>query len=62
VVTPLPAIDANQVAQFWKRFLAAGVVGPSTPVPETVGPFGDSVAFAIAQSRGYVAVPPFTTP
>ena len=43
---PLPPIDTDQVACFWKRFLAAGVVEPSTPVPQTVEPFGDSVELA----------------
>jgi uncharacterized protein YhfF len=46
VATPLPPIDTDQVARFWKRFLAAGVVEGSTPVPETVEPFGDSVELA----------------
>jgi uncharacterized protein YhfF len=46
VVTPLPAIDAGQVAEFWNRFLALGVVAQSTPVPEVVEPFGDSVELA----------------
>jgi uncharacterized protein YhfF len=46
VVTPLPPIDADQVARFWRRFLATGVVDPSTPMPERVEPFGDSVEIA----------------
>jgi uncharacterized protein YhfF len=46
VVTPLPPIDTEQVTHFWSRFLAAGVVDPSMPVPETVEPFGDSVELA----------------
>jgi len=46
VTTPLPPIDAEQVAHFWGRFLATGVVDPSTPVPESVEPFGDSVELA----------------
>jgi uncharacterized protein YhfF len=46
VATPLPRIDAEQVALFWERFLATGVVARSTPVPETVEPFGDSAELA----------------
>jgi uncharacterized protein YhfF len=46
VVTPLPPIDTDQVARFWTRFLAAGLVDPSTPLPETVEPFGDSAELA----------------
>jgi uncharacterized protein YhfF len=46
VVTPLPPIDTDQVARFWSRFLAAGLVDPSTPPPETVEPFGDSAELA----------------
>lgn len=46
MVTPLPPIDTDQVASFWKRFLATGVVDVSTPVPGIVEPFGDSVELA----------------
>jgi hypothetical protein len=46
VATPLPPIDTDQVARFWNRFLATGVVDPSTPMPENVEPFGDSVELA----------------
>ncbi|MGH9286840.1 MAG: ASCH domain-containing protein [Acidimicrobiales bacterium] len=46
MATPLPPIDTDQLACFWKRFLAAGVVEGSTPVPVTVEPFGDSVELA----------------
>jgi uncharacterized protein YhfF len=46
VATPLPPIDTDHVAGFWTRFLATGVVDRSTPVPETVEPFGDSVELA----------------
>jgi uncharacterized protein YhfF len=45
VVTPLPPNDVEQVAQFWNRFLATGVVPVSTPMPE-VEPFGDGVELA----------------
>jgi hypothetical protein len=34
------------VAHFWQRFLATGVLDRSTPVPETVEPFGDSMELA----------------
>jgi uncharacterized protein YhfF len=46
VATPLPRIDTNQVARFWKRFLATGLVNGSTPIPGTVEPFGDSAELA----------------
>ena len=46
MVTPLPAIDADHVAQFWDRFVAAGVVDVSTVVPEIVEPFGASIELA----------------
>lgn len=46
MIAPLPPIDSDQVAHFWERFLATGVFDLSTPVPETVGPFGDSVELA----------------
>jgi uncharacterized protein YhfF len=46
VATPLPPIDTDQVARFWSRFLATGVVDPSTPMPEKVEPFGDSAELA----------------
>jgi uncharacterized protein YhfF len=45
-MTPLPPIDAAQVAELWARFVATGAVAPSTPVPVTVDPFGDSVELA----------------
>jgi uncharacterized protein YhfF len=43
---PLPLIDAEQVAHFWQRFLSTGALAPSAPVPDDVGPFGDSVELA----------------
>ncbi len=43
VATPLPPIDVDQVAQFWQRFLTTGIVDASTPLPELVESFGDSV-------------------
>jgi uncharacterized protein YhfF len=46
VATSLPPIDTDQVARFWTRFLATGAIDPSTPMPRTVEPFGDSVALA----------------
>ena len=46
MATSLPPVDTDQVAQFWKRFLATGAADPSTPVPEIVEPFGDSVELA----------------
>jgi uncharacterized protein YhfF len=46
LVTPLRGFDAGQVARFWSRFLATGGVDPSTPLPETVEPFGDSAELA----------------
>jgi uncharacterized protein YhfF len=42
VATPLPPVDTEQVAGFWQRFVATGLVDPSTRLPETVDPFGDS--------------------
>lgn len=44
--TPLPPIDREQVAEFWRRFVATGVVQPSAPVPTTADPFGDSAELA----------------
>jgi hypothetical protein len=46
VVRPLPPIDTDQVAHFWQRFLGTGVLDRSTPLPETVEPFGDSMELA----------------
>jgi uncharacterized protein YhfF len=46
VVTPLPPVDAEQVAQFWNRFLETGTVDTTTPIPDIVEPFGDSVELA----------------
>jgi uncharacterized protein YhfF len=45
-MVPLPQVDTEQVAQFWGRFRSTGAVAPSAPVPENVGPFGDSVELA----------------
>jgi uncharacterized protein YhfF len=45
-VTELPPIDTEQVAQFWQRFLATGVPGISTSLPDLIEPFGDSVELA----------------
>lgn len=42
MTTPLPPIDVEQVAEFWKRVVASGVVDSSTAVPSVVEPFGDS--------------------
>lgn len=44
--TPLPDIDREHVATFWARFLATTGLDPSTPLPEIVEPFGDSVELA----------------
>ena len=44
--TPLPPVDRTQVAEFWRRFVATGMVDGSAPVPGTVNPFGDSVELA----------------
>ena len=46
VQIPLPPIDTGQVAQFWDRARSSGSVGPTAPLPESVGPFGDSVELA----------------
>lgn len=46
MVTPLPPIDSDQVAQFWSRFLATGIVDTSMATPEMIEPFGDSVELA----------------
>ena len=46
VMTALPPIDAGQVAEFWKRFVASGAVDRSTPLPSVVEPFGDSAELA----------------
>jgi uncharacterized protein YhfF len=46
VTTPLPPADTDQVAEFWRRFLATGAVDPDTPLPEVVDPFGDSAELA----------------
>lgn len=44
--TPLPPIDRDQVAEFWRRFVATGMVHQSAPVPTTADSFGDSVELA----------------
>lgn len=44
--TPLPPIDQDQVAEFWRRCVANGMVDRSTPVPTTPEPFGDSIEVA----------------
>ena len=44
--SPLPPTDTDQVTQFWARFLTTGAVPSSTPTPESVEPFGDSVELA----------------
>jgi uncharacterized protein YhfF len=41
----LPDVDRGQVAAFWGRFLATGLVPADTPQPEAE-PFGDSVELA----------------
>jgi uncharacterized protein YhfF len=46
VATPLPPVDTDQVAAFWQRFLATGLVNGSTPMPGIVEPFGDSAELA----------------
>jgi uncharacterized protein YhfF len=46
VSAPLPLVDAAQVAGFWRRFLATGLVDGGLPLPEIVEPFGDSVELA----------------
>jgi uncharacterized protein YhfF len=45
-MTPLPPIDRRQVTEFWRRALASGHVGSSTPLPSVVEPFGDSQELA----------------
>ncbi len=45
-MTPLQPINTDQVAEFWGRFLEAGVIDSATPVPDTVEPFGDSAELA----------------
>lgn len=42
---PLPPVDAEQVAAFWARAIAAGVAPPGSPVPPAE-PFGDHVDLA----------------
>jgi hypothetical protein len=32
-VTALPPIDIRQVAEFWERFIARGIIDASTPLP-----------------------------
>jgi uncharacterized protein YhfF len=44
--TPLPPTDHEQLAEFWQRFVATGIVDRSAPIPTTVDPFGDSVELA----------------
>jgi uncharacterized protein YhfF len=44
-VTPLPDPDRTQIAAFWERVVAAGVVPAGVPVPPAE-PFGDSVELA----------------
>lgn len=44
--TPLPDIDHDAVATYWSQVVADGAVGPGTPLPAAVGPFGDSVELA----------------
>ena len=46
VATPLPPVDSEQVARFWQRFVATGLVDASTAVPAIVEPFGDSAELA----------------
>lgn len=46
MTTPLPAIDTEQVAAFWARFLAAAQLPVGTPLPDAVEPFGDSTELA----------------
>ncbi len=45
-MTPLPPIDRHQVEEFWQRAVASGVIEPSTPLPSTAEPFGDSQELA----------------
>ncbi|HWL45807.1 MAG TPA: ASCH domain-containing protein [Ilumatobacter sp.] len=45
-MTELSEPDEAQVAAFWERAIAAGVVLSGTPAPELVEPFGDSVELA----------------
>ena len=45
-VTPLPAIDRAQVESFWHRAVGSGAIEPSTPLPSTIEPFGDSAELA----------------
>ena len=45
-VTRIPPIDDDQVDQFWRRFLACGVVHSSTSKPRSVEPFGDNAELA----------------
>jgi hypothetical protein len=44
--TPLPPIDRDQVAEFWRRCVANGIVHRATPVPPTPEPLGDSIKLA----------------
>lgn len=44
--TPLPPVDRDHVAAFWRRFLATGTVDADTPLPAVVEPFGDSAELA----------------
>jgi uncharacterized protein YhfF len=42
----LPEIDQDQVAAFWRRYLASAGEDLAAPIPDTVEPFGDSPALA----------------
>ena len=46
MATPLPPVDSEQVARFWQRFVATGLVDESTPAPAIVEPFGEIAALA----------------
>ena len=46
MATPLPPVDSEQVARFWQRFVATGLVDASMAVPAIVEPFGDSAELA----------------
>jgi uncharacterized protein YhfF len=45
-VQPLPSIRGEQVAAFWRRFIATGLLDSDTPIPQTVEAFGDSAELA----------------
>lgn len=46
MTTPLPPIDPAAIEAYWRVVIADGAVPLDTPLPDAVGPFGDSVELA----------------